>query len=86
MAETHWYELRVAGSAGTKSERAGKEGIAMAESGRLCAVSSGNAMKFATEQQAVEFLSSTSLYGIYEFEPVRVEAAPSGSGADTRRL
>jgi len=71
-----WYELRVDGSAGTSAGAASgiKEGIAIAENGRLCAISSGHAKKFDSEPQAVEFLGKTSIPGIYNFEPVRCSA------------
>ena len=78
MSLGQWYELRVAGSAGT-SAGAGSgiaEGIAMAENGRLCAVSSGDARKFESKQEAIEFLQRTTVPGIYDFEPVLCPAAP----------
>jgi hypothetical protein len=71
-----WYELRVAGSAGTHAGTGSgiREGIAIAENGRLCALSSGHAKRFNSQQEAVEFLGCTSVPGIYDFEPVRCES------------
>jgi len=73
MSSTEWYELRVAGSAGTRgSGTTGiQEGIAIAETGRLCAVSSGHAKKFGSMQEAIEFLGSTTMPAVYDFEAVR---------------
>jgi hypothetical protein len=73
MSSTEWYELRVTGSAGTRASAASgiQEGIAMAENGRLCAVSSGHARRFTSQQEAIEFLGSTTLPGVYDFEAVR---------------
>ena len=71
-----WYELRVAGSAGTHAGTGSgmSEGIAIAENGRLCAVSSGHARRFSSQQEAIEFLGVTSVPGIYDFEPVQCSA------------
>jgi hypothetical protein len=79
MALSHWYELRVAGSAGTSSEIAGgmKEGIALGENGRLCSVVSGHAKKFESRQQALDFLARTTIPGIYNFEAVRCPSPPA---------
>lgn len=81
MALTQWYELRVVGSAGTSvgAVTGVKEGIAIGDNGRLCPLASGGAKKFASEQEAVEFLSKTSIPGIYNFEPVLCQDGP---GAD----
>jgi hypothetical protein len=75
MARKQWYELRVAGSAGTSSGAASgyAEGIALGENGRLCAVSSGGAKKFGSEQEAIEFLGQTTLPRVFNLEPVRCE-------------
>ncbi len=72
-ARADWYELRVVGSAGTSAGAASgfKEGIALAENGRLCAVSSGVAKKFVSAQEAVEFLGKTTIPGVFNLEPVR---------------
>ena len=80
MGLTQWYELRVTGSAGTHGGAVSgiREGIAIADNGRLCSVSSGHARKFSTQQEAIEFLGSTSVPGIYSFEAVLC-------GADTGR-
>ena len=71
-----WYELRVAGSVGTHAGAGNgmREGIAISDTGRLCAVSSGHAKRFSSEQEAVEFLGRTTVPGIYAFEPVQCEA------------
>jgi hypothetical protein len=73
MALDQWYELRVAGSAGTSGGAASgyAEGIALAENGRLCALSSGSAKKFSSEQEAIEFLGKTTVPGVFNLEPVR---------------
>ncbi|HZM43631.1 MAG TPA: hypothetical protein VFC14_02290 [Burkholderiales bacterium] len=67
-----WYELRLEGSAGTSRGHAegATEAIAIAESGRLCSIASGEARKFATEQEASEYLLKTTLPGHYRFEVV----------------
>lgn len=72
MTVGQWYELRVAGSAGTSAGAGSgvQEGIALAENGRLCAITSGDAKRFATQPEAIEFLGKTSVPGIYDFEPV----------------
>lgn len=71
-----WYELRVAGSAGTRAGAGSgiREGIAIADNGRLCAVSSGHARRFSSQQEAIEFLGKTTVPGIYAFEPVQCGA------------
>ena len=76
MGSTQWYELRVVGSAGTSAGSATgvKEGIALSDNGRLCAVSSGHAKKFDSQQEAVEFLGRTTVPGIYAFEAVQCES------------
>ena len=72
MEPTHWYELRLDGSAGTSKGHAegATEGIAIAGSGRLCAIASGQARKFETEREASEYLLKTTLPGHYHFEIV----------------
>lgn len=79
MAETQWYELRVLGSAGTSAASDIHEGIALSETGRLCPVSSGLAKKFDSDQEAIDFLSKTTVPGLYPFEPVLCHAAPQGN-------
>lgn len=73
MAAHHWYELRVEGSAGTRAGAAcgAREGIAVGENGRLCALASGRARRFASEQQAREYLGKLRISGDYHFEVVR---------------
>ncbi|MBI4195204.1 MAG: hypothetical protein HY526_09005 [Betaproteobacteria bacterium] len=75
MAQAQWYELRVAGSAGTSSEIAGSIGIAIGENGRLCSISSGCARRFETEERATEYLMNMTIPGNYRFEAVRCGAA-----------
>jgi hypothetical protein len=72
MRDSQWYELRITGSAGTIAGRGSgiREAIAISEAGRLCSVSSGHAKKFATREEAMEFLGRMSLPGIYTFEAV----------------
>lgn len=72
MALEKWYELRVTGSAGTAAGviSGTHEGIAIAENGRLCSLSSGRARRFDTEQQATEYLGKIKVSGDYQFEPV----------------
>jgi hypothetical protein len=67
-----WYELRMAGSAGTDAGAAAGalEGIAVGENGRLCSLASGGARRFDTRQQAVEYLGKVKVSGDYQFEPV----------------
>jgi len=75
-AQADWYELRIAGSVGTSAGAASglKEGIALAENGRLCAVSSGVAKRFGSAKEAVEFLGKTTIPGVFNLEPVRCSA------------
>ncbi len=76
MTLSQWYELRVAGSPGTATGGAGiREGIAISQSGRLCTVSSGHAMRFETEQDAFDFLIRQTTPGRYRFEVVHCNAA-----------
>jgi hypothetical protein len=56
MEQAKWYELRVAGSAGTSSEISGSIAIAIAENGRLCSIFSGAAKRFETEQAVMDYL------------------------------
>lgn len=72
MTLGEWYELRVAGSAGTSAViSAGiHEGIAVGESGRLCALSSGGARRFESKQQALDYLRTIKVSGDYQFEAV----------------
>ena len=72
MALGEWYELRVAGSAGTGAGIAAgaNEGIAVGENGRLCALSSGGARRFESHQQALDYLGKIKVSGDYQFEAV----------------
>lgn len=67
-----WYELRVAGSAGTTTGIAAgaHEGIAVGENGRLCSLSSGCARRFESKQEAINYLGKIKVSGDYQFEPV----------------
>ena len=73
LALGEWYELRVAGSAGTQEGAASgiKEGIAVGEDGRICSLSSGRARKFESRQQALDYLGKIKVSGDYQFEAVR---------------
>ena len=76
MATREWYELRVAGSAGTAAGTAAgiaagtHEGIAVGENGRLCSLSSGGARRFESRQQAIDYLGKIKVSGDYQFEAV----------------
>ncbi|HXF67857.1 MAG TPA: hypothetical protein VNK67_14320 [Burkholderiales bacterium] len=72
MTRGQWYELRVAGSAGTREGLASgaREGIAAGENGRLCALSSGHARRFESREQALEYLGKIKISGDYRFEVV----------------
>jgi hypothetical protein len=73
MTAGEWFELRVAGSAGTRAGAAApvNEGIAVGENGRLCSLSSGGARRFESPQDALDYLGRIKVSGDYEFEPVR---------------
>lgn len=75
-----WYELRMAGSAGTGSGVAAgaSEGIAVGENGRLCSLASGGARRFESQQQAVEYLGKIKVSGDYQFEPVLCGGSAAG--------
>lgn len=72
MALGGWYELRVAGSAGTVAgiSSDARDGIAVGENGRLCALSSGGARRFATQGDAMDYLGKIKVSGDYQFEAV----------------
>lgn len=78
MAWAQWYELRVVGSAGTSTGAASgiREGIALTENGRLCPVRSGQAKRFTSEQEAMDFLAQTTVPRIYSFETVLCRYSP----------
>ncbi len=71
-----WYELRVAGSAGTSAGIAAgtREGIAVGENGRLRSLTSGGARRFESREQALEYLGKIKISGDYQFEAVRCGA------------
>jgi hypothetical protein len=75
MTLDKWYELRVAGSAGTGAGIAAgaSEGIVVGENGRLCALSSGGARRFESTQQAVDYLGKIKVSGDYQFEAVHCD-------------
>ena len=76
MSWEQWYELRVAGSPGTTTGKPGiKEGIAIGNNGRLCALSFGKAMRFETEKLALDYLTTQTTPGKYRFEIVRCKIA-----------
>lgn len=81
MSPDRWYELRVDGSAGTQKGIATgtKEGIVIGENGRLCSIESGKAMKFGSEQEAIEYLGKTTVPDRYIFETVCCQSNPSSS-------
>ena len=72
MSEDHWFELRMEGSAGTSTAgvKGAAEGVAIAENGRLCSISSGRARRFKTEQEAMDYLNLAKVTGDYHFEAV----------------
>lgn len=74
--QDHWYELRVAGSAGTHSgaDAAPFHGIAVGENGRLCSLASGCARRFESSQQALDYLDRIKVSGDYQFEAVLCSA------------
>ena len=84
MTLEQWYELRVAGSAGTaEGVAAGAfSGIAVGEGGRLCSLTSGGARRFESQQQAIEYLGKIKVSGDYQFEAVlcRPQQAPDVPG------
>lgn len=67
-----WYELRVTGSAGTRSglNAGAHDGIAVGENGRLCSLSSSSARRFESREDALEYLGKIKFSGDYEFEAV----------------
>jgi len=81
MTLREWCELRVEGSAGTKAgiSKGATEGIAIAESGRLCSISSGHARKFESKEEAIDYLGKIRVSGDYRFEAVM--CAPAAAAA-----
>ena len=76
MALSKWYELRVAGSAGTSAgiTTGAHEGIAVGENGRLCSLTSSSARRFESKRQALEYLGKIKVSGDYQFEAVQCRA------------
>jgi hypothetical protein len=74
-----WFELRVAGSAGTAAGLAAGalEGIAVGQNGRLCSLTSGGARRFRSREEAIDYLGKIKVSGDYRFEAVvcRAETA-----------
>jgi hypothetical protein len=83
MSPDIWYELRVAGSAGTRDgiAKGTAEGIAISESGRLCSIASGQAKRFASEQDAMSYLLNMTIPGNYRFEVVNCRGRQSTPGS-----
>jgi hypothetical protein len=81
MVTAVWYELRVAGSAGTVSgiAQSATEGIAIAENGRLCSITSGHSMRFGSEQEATRYLLTMTIPGSYRFEAVRCHSVAAAA-------
>lgn len=81
MSPDIWYELRVEGSAGTRDGIAqnATEGIAIAQSGRLCSIASGQARHFGSEQEAVSYLLNMTIPGNYRFEVVHCRSAAAAA-------
>jgi hypothetical protein len=75
MSPDIWYELRVAGSVGTMSgiAQGATEGIAIAQSGRLCSSASGQTKRFDSEQEATHYLLYMTIPGNYRFEVVKCQ-------------
>jgi hypothetical protein len=79
LGPSQWYELRLEGSAGTRGDLTGntQEGVAIATSGRLCSIASGDARRFESEEQAGEYLAKITIPGNYRFEVVLCESRPA---------
>jgi hypothetical protein len=77
-----WYELRIEGSAGTRAGIASStsEGVAIGNSGRLCSTASGHAMRFESEQAAMDYLGKTATPANYRFEIVLCNHAAGQNG------
>jgi hypothetical protein len=77
MNAPEWYELRVAGSAGTReaSLAGAQDGIAVGDNGRLCSLSSGCARRFESREQAYDYLGKIKVSGEYHFEAVACGAS-----------
>ena len=80
-----WFELRVTGSAGTSAgiSAGEREGIAVAQNGRLCSLASGAARRFDSKEQALEYLGRIRVSGDYEFEVVLCESSSRVISAGT---
>ncbi|HSD62047.1 MAG TPA: hypothetical protein VLC55_14440 [Burkholderiales bacterium] len=72
MTQQEWYEVRVAGSAGTTLgiEAGMREGKAVGDAGRVVTLASGQARHFATVKEAQDFLLNTSVVQVYQMEVV----------------
>ncbi|MBI2509275.1 MAG: hypothetical protein HYV99_04715 [Betaproteobacteria bacterium] len=76
-----WYELRVEGSAGTEAgvTQGATGGIAIADNGRLCSLSSGYAKRFESRERATDYLGKIRVSGDYRFEAVRCVPAAAAA-------
>jgi hypothetical protein len=82
MTMEKWYELRVAGSPGTTTcDPTIREGVAISSTGRLCTLSSGQAMRFETEQLALDYLTTRTTPGRHRFEIVVCGGATAATAA-----
>lgn len=83
MSPDIWYELRVEGSAGTRDgiAQGATEGIAIAQSGRLCSIASGQTKRFGSEEEAMLYLLNMTIPGNYRFEVVKCLAADTAQSA-----
>lgn len=81
MSPDVWYELRVEGSAGTRDgiAKGAAEGIAIAQSGRLCTIASGQARRFDSEHEAAHYLLNMTIPGNYRFEVVHCKSAAAAA-------
>ena len=86
MALEKWYELRVAGSPGTTTcEPSIKEGVAISNTGRLCTLGSGHAMRFDTHQLALDYLTTRTTPGRHRFEIVLCGGAVTAATVSTEK-
>jgi hypothetical protein len=83
-----WFELRVAGSAGTTLgiEAGMKDGKVVGDSGHLVGIGSSHVLRFASIKEARNYLLDSSIGYIYQFEVVRctehsAEPVRAGSSA-----
>lgn len=86
MALAQWYELRLEGSAGTRAgiPKGATEGIAIGDNGRLCSIATGHAMRFESEQHAMDYLGKSTIPGNYRLEIVPCGNSPAGKREQIR--